>query len=133
MSLSQSKVGATIAVSDMARARRFYEGVLKLEPAHDLPGGADEEPGGVVYACGEGTSLLVYVSEYAGTNRATVATWEVPDLDAAVDELAAAGAEFESYGPPMQTDERGIHTMHEGRIAWLRDPDGNTISIGEFD
>ena len=131
MSLSECRVGATIAVTDMSRARRFYEEVLGLVAETTMPG-EGEEPGGAVYACGGGSSLLVYVSEHAGANQATVATWEVPDLAATVEELAGAGVEFESYGPPMETDERGIHSMDEGQIAWFKDPDGNTIAVGEF-
>lgn len=127
MSLSDSKVGATIAVADMDRARAFYEGMLGLTP------GTMDEAGGVVYECGGGSEVLVYASDHAGTTEATVATWEVDDLEQVVDELAAKGVEFERYGEPLQTDERGIHADQEmGKVAWFRDPDGNTIAVGEF-
>ena len=127
MSLSESKVGATIAVSDMQRAREFYEGKLGLSP------GPMDEGAGVVYECGQGTTVLVYHSpEHAGKATATIATWEVDDLEAAVDELAAKGVAFEQYEEP-KTDEKGIHTIAEGRkIAWFKDPEGNVIAVGQF-
>ncbi|HEY8082310.1 MAG TPA: VOC family protein [Solirubrobacterales bacterium] len=127
MALSEHRVGATIAVTDMSRARDFYESKLGLS-AGDM-----DDPGGVVYECGEGTSLLVYSSpERAGKSEATLATWEVPDLDQIVEELTSKGVVFEQYEEPMKTDERGIHTMEAGSIAWFKDPDGNTIAVGRF-
>ena len=126
MSLSEHTVAATIAVSDLSRAREFYEGKLGLSV------GDMDDPGGVAYACGGGTSLFVYASEHAGTSTATLATWEVSDLDSTVEELTSKGVVFEQYEEPMKTDERGIHSMGEGSIAWFKDPDGNTIAVGQF-
>jgi catechol 2,3-dioxygenase-like lactoylglutathione lyase family enzyme len=126
MSLSEHRVGATIAVSEMERARGFYEGRLGLTP------GPMDEAEGVVYVCGEGTSLLVYRSpEHAGKATATLATWEVPDLEATVDELAANGVSFERYDQ-FPADERGIHSAGPVRVAWLKDPEGNTIAVSEI-
>ncbi len=127
MSLSEHKVGATIAVTDMERARQFYEGKLGLSS------GTMDEAEGVVYECGGGSELLVYSSpEHAGKATATVATWEVPDLDRAVEKLASSGVEFERYDEPLKTDEKGIHDTGNGRVAWFKDPDGNTIAVGQF-
>jgi catechol 2,3-dioxygenase-like lactoylglutathione lyase family enzyme len=125
MGLSDHRVGATIAVSEMERAREFYEGRLGLSP------GPMNEPEGAIYECGGGTTLLVYRSEHAGKATATVATWEVPDLDRAVEELSSKGIAFERYDEPLATDERGIHSLDGRRVAWFRDPDGNTIALGE--
>jgi catechol 2,3-dioxygenase-like lactoylglutathione lyase family enzyme len=124
--LSDNKVGATIAVSDMDRARGFYEGKLGLTP------GGMEGPHGVLYQCGEGSMLLVYHSpEHAGKATATVATWEVPDLDRTVDELAANGVEFERY-EGFEQDEKGIARDPRGpAIAWFKDPAGNILAVLE--
>jgi catechol 2,3-dioxygenase-like lactoylglutathione lyase family enzyme len=127
MSLSDSKVSATVAVSDLQRAKDFYEGKLGLTPS-----GGSEGAQVVTYACGEGSELLVYVSEHAGKATATVATWEVSDLEQLVDELSGKGIEFEQYDEPLKTDERGIMRSEEGIVAWFRDPDGNTIAVGQF-
>jgi catechol 2,3-dioxygenase-like lactoylglutathione lyase family enzyme len=126
MSLSESKVGATIAVSDMQQAREFYEGKLGLSP------GPMNEDAGVVYLCGGGTSLLVYHSpEHAGKATATIATWEVDDAEATVDELTAKGVAFEQYEEP-ETDEKGINSFGDNKIAWFKDPEGNVIAVGQF-
>ncbi len=74
MSLKDYKVGTAVAVSDMARAKDFYEGKLGLEPGQEN----DEM---AMYECGEGTGLVVYVSEHAGSNKATLAGFDVPDFD----------------------------------------------------
>jgi catechol 2,3-dioxygenase-like lactoylglutathione lyase family enzyme len=125
MVLSSYKVSASIAVADMARAEAFYEGKLGLLGVDD-PGDGSHK-----YACGEGTSLHVYVSPAnAGKATATLATWYVPDLEQVVDELSAKGVTFERYDDPqLRTDKRGIHSLGSGKVAWFKDPDGNTFAL----
>lgn len=125
--LSDSKVTATVCVSDLDRAKQFYEGKLGLSPS-----GGSEGAEVVVYTCGDESELIVYVSEHAGKTTATVATWDVDDLEQLVDELASKGVEFEQYDEPLQTDEKGILRSEEGSVAWFKDPDGNTIAVGQF-
>ncbi|HEU4976608.1 MAG TPA: VOC family protein [Baekduia sp.] len=122
--LTTCRVGAVAAVSDMARARAFYEGTLGLRP------GDEQGDGHVVYPCGGGSTLLVYVSAHAGTATATVAGFDVPDVEAAVADLGARGVAFERYdGPGVVTDDRGIMDAGAFRSAWFRDPDGNTFAL----
>jgi catechol 2,3-dioxygenase-like lactoylglutathione lyase family enzyme len=125
MVLSSYKVSASIAVADVARAEAFYEGKLGLLGVDD-PGDGSHK-----YACGEGTSLHVYVSPAnAGKATATLATWYVPDLEQVVDELSAKGVTFERYDDPqLRTDKRGIHSLGSGKVAWFKDPDGNTFAL----
>jgi catechol 2,3-dioxygenase-like lactoylglutathione lyase family enzyme len=123
MGLSDSRVSAVIAVTDMARAKDFYENKL------GLVGGQDQPDGGVRYPCGD-TELHVYPSQYAGGSGATIAGWTVDDIDAAVDELTAKGVTFEQYDDPFNTDEKGIARMGDFTGAWFKDPDGNILSIG---
>jgi catechol 2,3-dioxygenase-like lactoylglutathione lyase family enzyme len=125
--LSDYRVSASIAVSDAARAAEFYEGKLGLAQDKEQ---SDESR---IYACGDGTSLHVYESPArAGKARATLATWYVTDLDQLVDELASVGVTFERYDDPgLKADERGIHELDDGRVAWFSDPDGNTFAIEE--
>ena len=125
MSLSDSRVGAVVAVSDMERAKEFYEGKLGLR------GGKDQGDGGRTYACGDGTEIHVYPSPgTAGTSGATLAGWTVDDVEATVDELTANGVTFERYGDPFNTDERGIARFGDVSVAWFKDPDGNILSVG---
>jgi catechol 2,3-dioxygenase-like lactoylglutathione lyase family enzyme len=123
MGLSDSRVSAVIAVTDMARAKDFYENKL------GLVGGQDQPDGGVRYPCGD-TELHVYPSQYAGGSGATIAGWTVDDIDAAVDELTAKGVTFEQYDDPFNTNEKGIARMGDFTGAWFKDPDGNILSIG---
>jgi catechol 2,3-dioxygenase-like lactoylglutathione lyase family enzyme len=125
MSLSSYRVRPSIAVSDLARAADFYEGKLGLSASEEH--GDDSR----IYACGGDTSLHVYASPaHAGKATATVATWHVPDLQQVVDELSSRGVTFERYDDPsLETDERGIHEIGDGRVAWLKDPDGNTFAL----
>jgi len=125
MGLSGCKVEPTIAVSDMAQARRFYEGKLGLTGARDLP------DGGVRYESGDGTSVHVYPSpKNAGRSPATIAHWDVADTEATVSELIDDGVSFEHYDlPGLKTDERGIATLGNVRVAWFKDPDGNILSV----
>lgn len=123
MPLSNAQVRATVAVSDIARARGFYEETLGLSPLED--DGVEEVR---IYRCGAGSLLQVYASEHAGTATATVASWSADDFESVVDELSAKGVTFEGYGEPA-TDERGVHTFGEHKVVWFRDPDGNTIAV----
>jgi catechol 2,3-dioxygenase-like lactoylglutathione lyase family enzyme len=127
MSLSGKMVRPSIAVSDMARAREFYEGKLGLSPGEEQ---SDESR---IYPCGGGTSIHVYVSPGgAGTGHETVATWYVEDLEQMVDELGTSGVTFERYDDPgLKVNEKGIHELPDGRVAWFKDPDGNTFAIEE--
>jgi hypothetical protein len=75
----------------------------------------------------------VYVSPTGASGAtATLATWYVPDLDDVVDELASNGVTFDRYDDPvLKTNEKGIHEMDDGRVAWFKDPDGNAFAIEE--
>jgi catechol 2,3-dioxygenase-like lactoylglutathione lyase family enzyme len=127
MTLSTEIVRTSIAVSDIARAAEFYEGKLGLSA------GADQSDESRIYECGGDTALHVYASpDHAGSAGGTLATWYVADLDLVVDELSVNGVTFERYDDPaLETDEKGIHELDDGKVAWLRDPDGNTFAIEE--
>lgn len=119
--LGQATVAATIAVHDLALAREFYEDLLGLTEL-------DENPGGVTYGSGDG-KLFVYQSEYAGTNKATAASWSVVDIDATVADLKSRGVVFEQYDMPGMTREGDIHTMGPMKAAWFKDPSGNILNV----
>lgn len=114
---------ATVAVRDIGAARRFYEDQLGLTPANA------EMPSVVSYDCGRG-SLLVYQSNFAGTNKATCVTWMVgDDLSYAVASLKAKGVVFEHYEMPDAVRDGDIHTFGPIRNAWFKDPDGNIHNL----
>lgn len=124
--LGSKNVAATLAVSDVQRARDFYENTLGLEALQDALGS-------VLYKCGNSV-LLVYPSEYAGTNQATVATWAVgDDFGAIVQELKAKGVSFEQYDDlPDTTREGDVHMIGELRGVWFKDPDGNILALANM-
>jgi catechol 2,3-dioxygenase-like lactoylglutathione lyase family enzyme len=114
---------ATVAVKDLGTARRFYEGTLGLEPA------SGENPEFASYRTGN-TSILVYRSQYAGTNRATAVTWPVGDeVEDVVRALKAKGVKFERYDLPGTTRNGDVHVAGEQKAAWFKDPDGNIIGV----
>jgi catechol 2,3-dioxygenase-like lactoylglutathione lyase family enzyme len=124
MSLSGYKLNPSIAVADMARARDFYEGKLGLVAAR---AGAD---GSRIYEVAGEPSLHVYPSPaHAGESNATLATWYVDDVERVVGELSSNGVTFEHY-PEVTTDEKGISPRAGGgKVAWFKDPDGNTFAV----
>lgn len=121
--LNDKTIVATVAVKDIAAAKKFYEGVLGLEPA-----GADM--GGLSYRCGDGT-LFIYQSQYAGTNQATAASWTVGgDLEKIAGELKAQGLKFEHYDDlPGVAREGDIHIMGDLKSVWFKDLDGNILNL----
>lgn len=124
MGLSDGKVGAAIAVTDMARAAEFYEGKLGLRS------GGDDPDGGRTYACGGGTTLHVFPSPHARASGATAAGWVVDDVEGTINELTAQGVTAEQYDDgPFTTDDKGLARMGDFVGAWVKDPDGNVIGI----
>jgi catechol 2,3-dioxygenase-like lactoylglutathione lyase family enzyme len=111
---------ATVAVKDLATAKRFYEDKLGLKPAEP----ADQSL--TNYKTG-GSTLLVYTSQFAGTNQATAVTWSVGnDFDAIMQSLQSKGVTFEHYdGLPEVTRNGDVHTVGDLKLAWFKDPDGN--------
>jgi catechol 2,3-dioxygenase-like lactoylglutathione lyase family enzyme len=123
--LGNKPAAATLPVSDMQRARDFYENTLGLTPMMDM------DPGAVLYRSGE-SAVLVYESSYAGTNQGTAATWAVGDeFDAIVDGLRGKGVTFEQYDNlPGTTREGDIHSFGDLKSVWFKDPDGNILNVG---
>jgi catechol 2,3-dioxygenase-like lactoylglutathione lyase family enzyme len=120
MSLLNAPLHATVAVSDIDKAREFYEQTLGFTP--DSVG-----PGGVFYTAGRGTRFLLYPSGEAGTNKATYLGFEVPDIEAEVRDIKGRGIRMEHY--EGYTNDDGIADTGPVRSAWFKDPDGNIIGI----
>ena len=113
---------ATIPVKDIDTARQFYEGTLGL-----MTGPSREEG---VLTCKSGTSsVLVYESQYAGTNEATAATWAVDDVDGTVKDLKQKGVTFEHYDLPNTKLQGDVHVSGSMKAAWFKDPDGNILAL----
>lgn len=120
--LGDVNVHAIIAVKDLEESKKFYENTLGLQKL-------SENPGGVMYSSGS-SKVFVYPSEYAGTNQANAASWEVDDAEAKVAELKQKGVQFEHYDMPGVTLEGDIHVMEGMKAAWFKDPSGNILCLG---
>jgi len=124
--LGKSKLVAFAAVSDPAKARAFYEGVLGLRLVKD------EKPFALVFDA-NGTMLRVTLIGEHHPAPFTVLGWEVESIEATVKRLHSAGVEFQRYPGLNDKDPLGIWTSPSGaRIAWFRDPDGNVLSLTQF-
>ena len=119
--LGAASLTAFIATRDPARARDFYERQLGLRLVDDS-----------AYALAfdaNGTMLRVQIVESFSPHPFTALGWQVANIDAVVDALAAKKIATERY-PGMDQDGRGIWRSPSGaRVAWFKDPDGNTLSL----
>ena len=121
--LKDKDATATITVKDIEKARSFYRDVVGLTP---LP---PTEPGVVSFRSGN-SSILVYKSDFAGTNKATAATWIVDDeLDDTIRTLKTRGVAFEHYDAAGMTRTGDVHVAGQSKAAWFKDPDGNIIAL----
>jgi catechol 2,3-dioxygenase-like lactoylglutathione lyase family enzyme len=121
--LRNAPIRAYIPVSDVSRARRFYEDIVGLEPGEDYAGG-------VIYECG-GTEAFLYPTPNAGTSRASQAFWQVKDVEAEVAELKKRGVQFEEYDMPGVTMKNSIATGGGAKTAWFKDTEGNILAVSQ--
>ena len=121
--LAGKEAMATIAVKDIARAKKFYGDTLGLKKA------GEQMDNVATYSSGK-SMIVVYESKFAGTNKATSATWGVGDeLEAIVSTLKKKGVPFEHYDMPGLERDGDIHRAGDFRAAWFKDPDGNILHI----
>jgi catechol 2,3-dioxygenase-like lactoylglutathione lyase family enzyme len=111
--LGDKQALATIAVKDLAVAKKFYEGVLGLKQVSAQGNEA------ITYKSGS-SNVLVYRSQFAGTNQATAANWQVGnEIEKVVQGLKERGVTFEHYDLPPMT--------RQGRPAPRRRPEGRLV------
>ena len=121
--LAGKEAMATVAVKDLNAARRFYEGTLGLELT------AAQEQEALTYRAGS-SKLLVYRSQFAGSNNATATTWLAGnDIEKIVEGLRGKGVTFEHYDMPGLTLKGDVHVDGEMKVAWFKDPDGNIHAL----
>jgi catechol 2,3-dioxygenase-like lactoylglutathione lyase family enzyme len=122
--LADKNVAATLAVKDIDVAKKFYTDTLGLELV-----GSEEDGEFLVLRTGHST-INVYRSDYAGTNRATAASWVVGDeLEDVVHTLKDKGVKFERYDMPNMIRDGDIYRAGDMKVAWFKDPDGNILNL----
>jgi len=109
--LSSARVAPTLAVTDLERARRFYEDNLGLEIEMEV---AET----IRFRCGGGTGLAIFERPMTPVDR-TVAGFEVDNIEAEVAELRNRGVDVEGV----------IEAPGAPPRAYIKDPDGNIIGM----
>lgn len=113
-----------VTIVDVERAKRFYRDTLGLRLV------SEEPPFALVFDA-NGVMLRLVMGRERPPVPGTVLGWQVPDITAAVRDLEQRGVRFERYAQLPQ-DDLGIWTTPTGaRVAWFKDPDGNTLSLSE--
>jgi catechol 2,3-dioxygenase-like lactoylglutathione lyase family enzyme len=121
--LADFKLMAFAATTDSAKARPFYENVLGL---HFVA----EDDFAVVYDVGSTEFRLQKVQQLTPQPH-TVLGWSVAGIERLVRDITVRGGRFERY-PGLTQDAAGVWQSPSGaRVAWLRDPDGNLLSLTE--
>jgi catechol 2,3-dioxygenase-like lactoylglutathione lyase family enzyme len=121
--LSDKNAAANIAVKDLEIAKRFYQDVLGLQL---IDSGL---PDVFIFESGN-SKIIVYKSQYAGTNKATSMTWIVGhNIEEVVQALKAKGITFEHYDIPNTKLEGDIYVDGKMKVAWFKDPDGNILNL----
>jgi predicted enzyme related to lactoylglutathione lyase len=122
--LSRHDLVAFVSASDASRARNFYQGSLRLKLVTESPFALEFDA--------KGTMLRVTLVDRVVPAPYTVLGWAVPDIDAAVRDLTGRGVQFIRYAE-LDQDQLAVWRAPSGaRIAWFKDPEGNTLSLTEF-
>lgn len=128
--LGEAKIAAFAPTTNYERAKSFYVDVLGLRFV------SQDQFALVV----DSNGIKVRISKVPGftPQRFTILGWEVSDIAETVSQLEAKGVTFENFALPGQ-DERGIWTAPavdnstgSAKVAWFKDPDGNTLSVTQF-
>ncbi len=122
--LGSQELVAFVATRDPSRAKKFYRDTL------GLPLISEDEFALVLDATG--TMLRVTRVQELAAAQYTVLGWKVGDIVQTVKIIQKAHVTVERY-PGMRQDDLGIWNSPSGaRVAWFKDPDGNTLSITQF-
>ncbi len=126
MNLRINEPIAFIPTRNPTAAQAFYEGVLGLR--------LESEDGfALVFSVGNTAALMLRVVHTPDFTPAgyTIFGWQVEDIVASVKELVASGIEPLRYGF-FEQDDLGIWSAPGGaKVAWFKDPDGNTLSMSQ--
>ena len=121
--LRESPLYAYFPAKDLNRARRFYEETLGFVPT-------SVNDGGVTYEFAGGTAAFLYVTDNAGTSRASQAFWSVDDVDREIVELKKRGVVFEHYDDmPGERSSEGAVIAGGAKAAWFKDSEGNILAL----
>jgi catechol 2,3-dioxygenase-like lactoylglutathione lyase family enzyme len=113
-----------IPTRDGDAAREFYETKVGLRFISD-------DQFAVVFQSGPNTIRISRTGSFTPAPF-TILGWECSDIEQAVRDMSARGVTFERYDYIGPQDELGIWTAPGGvKVAWFKDPDGNTLSLSQ--
>ena len=118
--LNSAPVAAVLPSSDLERSKEFYENKLglKLRPGD----------GPLVFEAGNGTLLQVYYRPGGVKPEHTVAAFRVTGIGHVIQQLVDNGVVFDDY----EGMENHVMASGQSRLAWFKDPDGNTLALDEY-
>ncbi len=122
--LSQSQVTCMLPVKDLARARRFYEERLALEP-HGL-----RPDGKFIYCCG-GTEVALFPKPEGTKADHTALSFRVDNIVTAIATLKARGVTFADYDFPGFKTIDHVCVLGSEKAAWFEDTEGNILCLHE--
>jgi catechol 2,3-dioxygenase-like lactoylglutathione lyase family enzyme len=122
--LATAQVSCMLPVKDLARARRFYEDALGLEPLGAKPDGK------FVYRCG-GTELALFPKPEGTKAEHTALSFRVADIGRAVAALRSRGVRFADYDLPGLKTVEHVCVLGSEKAAWFSDPEGNILCLHE--
>ncbi len=121
--LGSMDIIAFVAITDVEKARTFYEGVLGLRFIKD--------DGFALVFEANGTMVRAAKMKEFTPAQYSVLGWQVSHIEDVVRSLRDRGVKFEIFGFFKQ-DELGIWTAPTGdKVAWFKDPDGNVLSVSQ--
>jgi catechol 2,3-dioxygenase-like lactoylglutathione lyase family enzyme len=122
--LGNTEIMAFVPTLDFDKSRAFYEGVLGLRFVNNDGFAMVLDANGI-------TVRVARVQNDFKPAGFTILGWKVSDIEAIVSALQERGVVFERYGF-FEQDALGIWTTPSGdKVAWFKDPDGNTLSVSQ--
>jgi catechol 2,3-dioxygenase-like lactoylglutathione lyase family enzyme len=122
--LADAPMTTMLPVTDLDRARQFYEGKLGLKPGGLKPDGK------FTYNCA-GTTLALFPKPGGTKADHTAVSFRVEDIAAAIAGLKQAGVVFEDYDFPGLKTVEHVCVLGAEKAAWFLDTEGNILCLHE--
>jgi len=113
-----------LATANAERARAFYERTMGLTFVAD-------EPPALVFRVGNSMLRIQKVGQFHKLPY-TALGWDVADIRAVIQQLRAAGVAFQRYDGMNQDEDNVWRSPSGALVAWFEDPDGNLLSLTQF-
>jgi catechol 2,3-dioxygenase-like lactoylglutathione lyase family enzyme len=122
--LQKNDIVAFIPTNDAKKAKAFYQDVLGLKFVSD--------DGFALVFEANGTMVRIARAGKFTPQQFTILGWRVKKIEAVVKKMSAKGVEFVTF-PGMGQETSGVWNAPDGaaKVAWFKDPDGNTLSVSE--